>query len=57
MAHLVGGCPGTERQAQGVDDEGLAAARLSGKQVEPGAKAHPALRDQRKVADSKFLEH
>jgi len=57
MPYLV--CPGprAERQAERVDDERLAAARLTGEEVEPGAEADATLRDQRQVADSQFFEH
>src|ERR1700674_2977515 len=47
----------TERQAQRVDDQRLAAARLAGQEVEAGPEADPTLRDQRQVADAEFFEH
>src|SRR4029077_14577361 len=57
MANLVGPAPGAEGQAQSVDDERLAAASLTGQQVEAGPKANPGLRDQGQVANPQFPEH
>jgi len=39
-ANHVGGCAPAEQEAQGVDDDRLAAARLAGQQVQAGVELH-----------------
>ncbi|HEX6350785.1 MAG TPA: hypothetical protein VF160_15520 [Candidatus Dormibacteraeota bacterium] len=51
MPDLVGAGAGAQREAERVDDQRLAAARLAGQQVEAGPEADARALDQRQVAD------
>src|SRR5581483_12377110 len=57
MPHLVGRTSRAERQAQGVDDERLAAAGLAGEQVEARAETDASLGDEREVANAQLTQH
>jgi len=50
------GRPFTTTQAEGVDDQRLAAARLTGQQVEAGLEANAGALDQRQVAHMELLQ-
>ena len=46
-----------EQQAQGVDDDRLAAAGFAGQQVQPAVKANAEALDDRVVFDGEFGDH
>ncbi len=54
---LVGAAARPKGQAQRVDDQRLAAARLAGEKVEARAEADGRLRDQGEVANLQLLQH
>jgi hypothetical protein len=56
VADLVGAGPSAQRQAQGVDDQRLAAAGLAGQEVETGPEVDAGALDQRQVADVELLQ-
>jgi hypothetical protein len=49
--------PAAQDGADGVDDDGLAGARLPREHVQAGPERDPHVFEQGKVADGEFLEH
>ena len=56
-AHHFGGGARAEQEAQAVDDDRLAGARLAGEQIEPRAELQAQLFDDRQVENREFEQH
>ena len=57
VADLLGAGPGTEREGESIDHQGLAAAGLAGEEVQAGAEADVGAGDQREVTNPERLQH
>src|SRR4029077_1336219 len=56
VPHLVDAAPRAKGEAEGVDDQRFAAARLAGEQVETRPETNRRFRDQGEVADSQLSQ-
>ena len=56
-ADHIGRRPAAEQQAQGVDDDRLAAAGFSGQQVQAAVESNAEALDDRVVFDGEFGDH
>ena len=57
VTHLLGRCPGAERQAERVDDQRLAASSLARQKIETWSEMHGRFRDQGQVANLELPQH